>query len=130
MTAKSEVTTSRNAMSDRLHGRIADQLDQLRRLEIASLIEGLTLIALLLIAVPLKHMAGYPLATSVMGPLHGMAFLFYVWTVLAAASAAGWTGREIARLLIAALAPFGFLAVLIWLARRKAALSVQEKARA
>jgi uncharacterized protein DUF3817 len=54
-----------------------DERNQLRRMRLVSLLEGSTLVALLLVAVPLKHIAGYPAATSIVGPIHGMAFLLY-----------------------------------------------------
>jgi hypothetical protein len=36
---------------------------------VASLLEGSTLLALVLVAVPLKHLAGMPQATRIMGPM-------------------------------------------------------------
>lgn len=91
------------------------------RLRIASWAEGATLLALLGIAVPLKHFAGLPIATAVMGPVHGLAFLFYLWAVAAAVSGGGWRGSEVARLVLAAFIPFGALAVQPLLRRRLAA---------
>lgn len=49
--------------------------DPLTRLRIAGLFEGTTLLFLLLIAVPLKHLAGYPEIVSAAGPVHGLAFV-------------------------------------------------------
>ena len=51
---------------------------QLRWLRWASLAEGLTLVLLVCIAVPLKRMAGMPEFVSALGPLHGGAFLIYL----------------------------------------------------
>lgn len=84
-------------------------LIHLRRLRIAALIEGATLLILVCVAVPLKHFANVPVVVSVMGPLHGMAFLVYLWMVFSAVSGQSWTWREVARLLIGALIPFGAL---------------------
>lgn len=78
-----------------------------RRLALASALEGTTLLLLLLVAVPLKHFAGLPVAVHMMGPAHGLAFAFYAWSVIEAAAALGWSGGEVARLLAAALVPFG-----------------------
>jgi integral membrane protein len=50
-------------------------MNPIRKLRIAGLIEGTTLLVLLLIAVPLKHIGGIPQFVSVMGPLHGAAFI-------------------------------------------------------
>lgn len=80
---------------------------QLRRLRLASLGEGTTLILLVGIAVPLKYLAGQPLGVRVMGPVHGLMFLAYLWTSVQTVAGGGWSGRDIARLLIGALVPFG-----------------------
>lgn len=93
-------------------------MTDLARLRIASWAEGATLLALVGIAVPLKHLAGLPVATAIMGPVHGLAFLFYLWAVAAAVSGGGWRRSEIARLVIAAFIPFGALAVQPMLRRR------------
>lgn len=80
---------------------------QLRQLTIASLLEATTLLVLVFVAVPLKHIAGMPLATSIVGPVHGVAFLFYLWTVFDTVTEGGWTRGEIARLVATAFVPFG-----------------------
>ena len=87
-----------------------------------SLAEGTTLVVLVCIAVPLKHLAGYATATSVMGPIHGVAFLAYVWTVIQTLSGGGWSRAEAVRLLFAAFVPFGAFANACLLARKEAAL--------
>lgn len=73
----------------------------------ASLLEGSTLLALLLIAVPLKHLAGFPQATAIMGPVHGLAFMFYIWMLTQTLSAGLWSKAEGLRLTLAAFLPFG-----------------------
>ncbi len=65
--------------------------------------------ALVCVAVPLKHLAGYATAVSVMGPIHGAAFLLYVWMVFYVVSSEDWSPGEITRLAVAALLPFGAL---------------------
>ena len=51
----------------------------LRRL---ALLEGLTLLVLIFVAVPLKYVAHWPLGVRVVGPIHGLAFLAYCWGLL------------------------------------------------
>jgi integral membrane protein len=85
----------------------ATDLAQIRRLRLASFLEAGTLLILLLVAVPLKHLLGYPLATKVMGPVHGAAFIFYAWTMIVTFAGGGWSRSEIARLGAAAFIPFG-----------------------
>ncbi|NDL61571.1 DUF3817 domain-containing protein [Enterobacteriales bacterium SAP-6] len=83
------------------------ELTLLKRLHLASLVEGSTLAILVCVAVPLKHLAGYPQVTAMMGPIHGLAFLFYAWMVINTASGGMWRKAQVARLLILAFIPFG-----------------------
>lgn len=71
------------------------------------LVEAVTLLTLLLVAVPLKHLAGYALAVSVMGPVHGFAFLLFGWMVTQAVSAEDISGLAGGKLVLVACLPFG-----------------------
>lgn len=79
----------------------------LRVLRIASIIEGATLLALILIAVPLKRMADLPLAVSIVGPIHGAAFLIYTALVLQSLLSRFISVSEAARLMVVAFIPLG-----------------------
>ena len=79
----------------------------LSRLRLVGLIEGCTLVILVAVAVPLRHLAGFPIATRVMGPIHGFVFILYVVALIDCISGGTWTAREIARGAIACLIPFG-----------------------
>lgn len=83
----------------------------MHRLRFASWAEGATLLLLLLVAVPLKRLAGLPEAVGVMGPMHGAAFTIYALMVLQQASARQVTARETLALLGAAFVPLGFMLV-------------------
>ena len=85
----------------------AEDVAQIRRLRLASFVEATTLLILVLAAVPLKHVFGYALATRIMGPVHGAAFVAYAWSVVAAVSGGGWSRGEVVRLSLAAFVPFG-----------------------
>jgi integral membrane protein len=100
-----------------------EELAQLRRMRVISLIEGSTLLLLVLAAVPLKHLAGLPLATRIMGPIHGLAFLTYIWMLIQLVSGGGWSRPEITRLVIAAFIPFGGFVNARVLARREGLLA-------
>lgn len=99
--------------------------EQLKRLEILSIIEATTLVLLVCVAVPLKHLVGWPLGSRVLGPIHGIAFLAYVWTALQTVAAGGWPGPAKARLFAVALVPFGGYFNLSWLRRRAEALDTE-----
>ncbi|MFD0391245.1 DUF3817 domain-containing protein [Tistrella bauzanensis] len=92
----------------------------LRRLRLASMIEGTTLVLLICVAVPLKHLWGVPEATRIMGPIHGLAFLAYLWVVTTVLSAGGWRRGEAVWLVLAAFIPFGAITVAILLRRKGA----------
>jgi integral membrane protein len=104
-------------------GPLASRLDmeaaQLRRLELVSLLEATTLVLLVCIAVPLKHLAGLPVAVAVMGPIHGLAFLTYGWVAIQTVAGGGWRRPEAARLLLLAVIPFGGYFNLALIRRKK-----------
>lgn len=88
-------------------GALAEEAGQLRRMRRASFAEGTTLLVLLLVAVPLKHLAGMPIGVRVMGPVHGLAFVFYFHTLIQTLSGGGWTRGQCVRMTLAAFVPLG-----------------------
>jgi integral membrane protein len=72
-----------------------------------SVVEGATLVVLIFIAMPLKHLGGHPVATATMGPIHGIAFVVYIWTLIQTVVSGECSRAEILRLVIAAIIPFG-----------------------
>jgi integral membrane protein len=85
---------------------LSSDLNQLRRMRLVSLLEGTTLIILVFVAVPLRHLGGYHIATTIMGPLHGMAFLFYIWMLVLTISGGSIPKGYALRLTVAAFVPF------------------------
>jgi integral membrane protein len=100
----------------------SDDVARLRRLGILSVCEATTLLLLVGVAVPLKHIAGWTGAVHVMGPIHGLAFVAYCWTAIEAISDGGWTRGEAARLLLTAFVPFAGFGNVRLLERKAAAL--------
>lgn len=78
-----------------------------RRLRQIAVIEGVSYILLLFIAVPLKHLLGLPVYVRVLGPIHGVLFILYVAAVFQAAPVLRWSARQIALALVAGLLPWG-----------------------
>lgn len=78
-----------------------------RLFHLAALLEGSTLVLLVVVAVPLKYLLGEPGFVKALGPVHGMAFLVYVWTLMQASTACAWPRRRLLLLLLAAFIPFG-----------------------
>lgn len=79
----------------------------LRLLWWSAMIEASTLIILLFVAVPLKHLMGIPLAVSIMGPLHGMVFMVHIWITLNIATQNSLRKKQIIKIIGAACLPFG-----------------------
>ena len=71
--------------------------DSLPLLRWTSLIEAVSYVVLLGIAMPLKYAAGMPLAVSVCGMIHGVLFMLLVWFLLRARFEKSWpTGPPMA----------------------------------
>ena len=100
-----------------------DSAQALRHLRLAALIEGCTLVTLVCIAAPLKHFGGIPMVSTILGPIHGIAFVAYVWLIFSTRSQLGWNTGEMARLLIPAFIPFGTFFNIGFLNRKRAALN-------
>ena len=82
---------------------------RVHRLRVLCLVEAVTLLVLLGVAVPLKHLVGLPSAVSVMGPVHGFVFLVLCWAVNHAVASRDIPARTGWRLVLAACVPFGGL---------------------
>jgi integral membrane protein len=67
--------------------------------------EGISFLVLLLIAMPLKYVWGYPLAVRIVGTLHGILFLVYLAVLLSVSGTLG--GKRVFIAFLAAVIPFG-----------------------
>jgi integral membrane protein len=77
------------------------------RLRVVGLVEGISFLVLLGIAMPLKYAAGMPMAVRVVGSIHGGLFVLFVAALLHAAYARKWPLSRVAGAFIASLVPFG-----------------------
>ena len=78
------------------------------RLRLVALLEGLSLIVLVGVAVPLKYGYHDPSLVKTMGPVHGMLFLLFVINTLSVGLEYKWKFRETTwKVLLACLIPFG-----------------------
>ena len=71
------------------------------------MLEGVSFLVLLGIAMPLKYLAGMPQMVSVVGAAHGLLFLLFVAAVFQVAIPARWPWTRVAGALAAAVLPFG-----------------------
>jgi integral membrane protein len=74
---------------------------------LVALVEGITTLALFLVAMPLKYGFGNPILVPPVGLVHGIAFLIYVGVMMLAVPGRGFSTREWTRIALAAFVPFG-----------------------
>ena len=72
-----------------------------------ALIEGWSFLILLGIAMPLKYMAGMPMAVKIVGWAHGVLFVLLCWALLQTLLNTKWSIFRCAAVFIASLLPFG-----------------------
>ena len=77
------------------------------RLRAVALVEGISFLVLLGVAMPLKYLAGLPQAVTVVGWLHGLLFITFCIALTQAHHEAKWTVWRTGGVLVAALLPFG-----------------------
>ncbi|MCE9668345.1 DUF3817 domain-containing protein [Myxococcus stipitatus] len=79
----------------------------LGRFRAVALAEGLSFVALLFVAMPLKYAADMPLAVRYTGMTHGLLFVLYLLALMEAAIALRWSFGRVAMAFGASLVPFG-----------------------
>lgn len=78
------------------------------RLRIIAILEGISLLTLVFIAVPMKHMMDNPAFVKVMGPVHGALFLLFLFNTLSVGVEQNWKFKETTwKVLLACMIPFG-----------------------
>lgn len=77
------------------------------RLRAAGMVEAVSFLLLLGVAMPLKYFAGMPLAVTIAGWVHGLLFLLFLMSLLVAQGERQWPARWTAAIFVAALLPFG-----------------------
>jgi len=82
-------------------------MSELKKFLFMNKIEGLSYIVLLFIAMPLKYYFGYPIATKVMGSIHGALFVLFLYRLYKAANRVGFSFKESTLYFALSLIPFG-----------------------
>lgn len=101
----------------------------LGRFRLIALLEGISYLALLGIAMPLKYFAGMPLAVTYVGWAHGLLFVLYILAGAIAAVERRWSLTLIVASFVASLLPFATFYLDYWL-RRQAQAEAEAGARA
>jgi integral membrane protein len=79
----------------------------LGRLRLTGIIEGLSFIILLAVAMPLKYLAGKPEMVSIVGMAHGVLFVLYIFLTVVAKFQYPWSWKRVLVLWVASVVPFG-----------------------
>ncbi len=77
------------------------------RLRLVAFVEGWSYLLLLGVAMPLKYLAGLPLAVSIVGAVHGLLFVGFCAALLQAMLAARWSILRAGLVFLSSLVPFG-----------------------
>lgn len=78
------------------------------RLRIIGFLEGISLLVLLFVAVPLKYAFGEPFLTRIMGTIHGALFLLFIFNTISVGVEQNWKFKDTTwKVLLACIIPFG-----------------------
>ena len=91
---------------------------RLSQFRTVAILEGVSFLVLLGIAMPLKYWADLPVVVRVDGMAHGLLFSAYIVTLGRAASAFLWPPLTTLALFAAAVLPFGCFVADRWLRRQ------------
>lgn len=89
------------------------------------ILEGITTLALFLVAMPAKYWFGLPGLVPPVGMIHGVAFITYIVAMLVCLWGRGFTPWEWTRTLLASFFPFGTFLNDPMLARKQRAAEVR-----
>lgn len=84
--------------------------DTFSRFRIISIIEGLSYLILVFIAMPLKYMFDYPMAVKIVGMSHGVLFILFFVALVMAMNRYKWKFLGF-QLFVYSLIPFGFILI-------------------
>ena len=82
-------------------------MSELKKFRLINKIEGFSYLFLLFVAMPLKYMAGFPIATKIAGMIHGVLFIGFVYQLIMATEDVPFSKKEAFTFFIASLIPFG-----------------------
>ena len=82
-------------------------MSELMKFKLVNKIEGISFILLVFVAMPLKYMMGYPMATKIVGMIHGILVFAFIYQIIEAKKEAGFTLKETAWYTLLSLIPFG-----------------------
>jgi integral membrane protein len=79
----------------------------LKQVRFIGILEGISFLLLLFIAMPLKYLLGYPIAVSIVGALHGGLFVLYIAAIIYVVFKLRWSLLKAFIAMLASIIPFG-----------------------
>jgi len=81
---------------------------QIGRLRLVGFLEGISLLVLIFVAVPLKHYFNNPMLVKNLGPVHGALFLLFIFLTISVGVEEKWKFKDTTwKVLLACIIPFG-----------------------
>lgn len=80
---------------------------QLGRLRLLAFAEGVSFLVILLVTMPLKYYFHNPQPNKIVGMVHGLLFVLYVFWVIQIKIEQDWSIKKMALALLASIIPFG-----------------------
>ena len=78
------------------------------RLRLLATLEGLSLLVLVFVSVPLKYIYGITQLSTFLGPIHGILFLLFVFNTISVGTEYDWKFKKTTwKVLLACVIPFG-----------------------
>jgi integral membrane protein len=78
------------------------------RLRMLAFLEGISLLVLIFIAVPMKYALNNHALSKIMGPIHGAIFLLFVFNAISVGTAQHWKFKQTTwKVIVACFIPFG-----------------------
>ncbi|MES2379929.1 MAG: DUF3817 domain-containing protein [Bacteroidota bacterium] len=77
------------------------------RLRIIGMLEGISLLTLFFIAMPMKYIFDNPDGSKLIGPVHGALFLLFIINTLSVGVEQNWKAKTTWKVLLACIIPFG-----------------------
>jgi integral membrane protein len=78
----------------------------LQRFRVMAVIVGIGLLILFFVAVPLRYLAGYATFSEYFSPVHGLAYMIYLVTVVDLGRRARWSLLRMVGVMLAGTVPF------------------------
>ncbi len=84
-------------------------MDEISKLRWLGVLEGLTLLGLLLITMPLKYIYLIPTPNKILGMIHGFLFVIYLVYLFQVKEKRNWSYKKFFILFLLSSIPFGFV---------------------